>query len=61
MSQAQEGSVPVIDLTHQMDVAYWCRIFDVRIEELRDAIHHAGHQVPEVRRYLSERAAPTAR
>jgi hypothetical protein len=44
-----------IDLTRQMDVAYWCRIFDVSIEQLREAVHHAGHQVHEVRRYLSQK------
>ena len=41
-----------IDLTRQMDVAYWCRVFDVSIEQLREAVHHAGHQVQEVQRYL---------
>jgi len=41
-----------IDLTRAADVAYWCRIFDVTIEQLREAVHHAGHQVAEVRRYL---------
>lgn len=41
-----------IDLTRQTDVAYWCRIFDVSIQQLRLAVHHAGHQVAEVRRYL---------
>ncbi|HVZ44326.1 MAG TPA: DUF3606 domain-containing protein [Ramlibacter sp.] len=46
---------PVIDLTKQADVLYWCRIFDLTMEELREAVHHAGHQVAEVRRYLSER------
>ena len=44
-----------IDLTRQMDVAYWCRIFDVSIEQLREAVHHAGHQVPEVQRYLRDK------
>jgi hypothetical protein len=38
-----------------MDVAYWCRIFDVSIEQLREAVHHAGHQAHEVRRYLSQK------
>jgi hypothetical protein len=42
----------VIDLTRETDVAYWCRIFDVSIDQLRDAVHHAGHQVEEIRRYL---------
>jgi hypothetical protein len=41
-----------IDLTRAADVAYWCRIFDLSPEQLRDAVHHAGHQVPEVWRYL---------
>jgi len=44
-----------IDLTRQLDVAYWCRIFDVSIEQLRDAVHHAGHQVQEVQRYLQQK------
>jgi hypothetical protein len=44
-----------IDLTRQLDVAYWCRIFDVSIEQLREAVHHAGHQVQEVQRYLQQR------
>ena len=42
----------VIDLTRQTDVLYWCRIFDVTMDQLRDAVHHAGHQVGEVERYL---------
>jgi len=42
----------VVDLTRATDVAYWCRIFDVSIDQLRDAVHHAGHQVEEIRRYL---------
>jgi hypothetical protein len=41
-----------IDLTRQTDVQYWCRIFDVSMDQLRDAVHHAGHQVDEVGRYL---------
>ncbi|MGZ5194036.1 MAG: DUF3606 domain-containing protein [Ramlibacter sp.] len=44
-----------IDLTRQLDVAYWCRIFDVSIEQLREAVHHAGHQVQEVQRYLQQK------
>ena len=46
-----------IDLTQQMDVAYWCRVFDVSTEQLREAVHHAGHQVHEVGRYLSRKVA----
>ena len=48
------GMAQRIDLTQQMEVAYWCRIFDVSIDQLREAVHHAGHQVHEVRRYLSQ-------
>ena len=42
-----------IDLMRETDVAYWCRIFDVTIDQLREAVRHVGHQVGEVRRYLS--------
>ncbi|HXD39885.1 MAG TPA: DUF3606 domain-containing protein [Ramlibacter sp.] len=51
-------SVPpaqLIDLTRQVDVFYWCRIFDVSVDQLRDAVHHAGHQVSEVQRYLKQK------
>jgi hypothetical protein len=47
-----------IDLTRQTDVQYWCRIFDVSMDELRDAVHHAGHQVEEVERYLRQKKTP---
>lgn len=42
-----------IDLTRQSDVAYWCRIFDVSIDQLREAVRHAGHEPSEVQRHLS--------
>jgi hypothetical protein len=50
-------SIPVqrIDLMRQMDVAYWCRIFNVSTEQLRDAVHHVGYQAKEVHRYLSQK------
>jgi len=48
----QSKSQQVINLTRTMDVAYWCRVFDVSAAQLRDAVHHAGHQVADVRRYL---------
>lgn len=48
-----------IDLTREMEVAYWCRVFDVSIAQLREAVHHAGHQVQEVRRYLSQKVPST--
>jgi hypothetical protein len=47
-----------IDLTRQVDVQYWCRIFDVSMDQLRDAVHHAGHQVDHVGRYLRARQQP---
>ncbi len=56
-----ETSVPAlpqrIDLTRETDVAYWCRIFDVTIEELREAVQHAGPDAGEVQRYLRARPA----
>ena len=45
----------LIDLTRQMDVQFWCRVFDVSMDQLRDAVHHAGHQVEAVERYLREK------
>ena len=53
------ASVQRVDLTQGMEVAYWCRIFDVSIDQLRHAVHHAGHQVPDIRRYLSQKLPPT--
>jgi hypothetical protein len=47
-----------IDLTRQVEVQYWCRIFDVSMDQLRDAVHHAGHQVDHVGRYLRTRQQP---
>ena len=47
--------VRLIDLTRQTDVQFWCRIFDLSMDELRDAVHHAGHQVEEVERYLRQK------
>lgn len=49
-----------IDLTKQTDVLYWCRIFDVSMDELRDAVHHAGHQPDEVERYLRQKKGSAA-
>ena len=49
--------VRLIDLTSQTDVQFWCRIFDVSMDQLRDAVHHAGHQVEEVERYLRGKRA----
>lgn len=55
----QSNREQLIDLTRTMEVAYWCRVFDVSADQLRDAVHHAGHQVAEVRRYLVAKAAGT--
>jgi hypothetical protein len=54
---AQRNPQHHIDLTRTMEAAYWCRVFDVSFDQLRDAVHHAGHQVPEVRRYLAAKLA----
>lgn len=53
----QPSSAPreVIDLTRETDVAYWCRIFDVSIDQLREAVKHAGHEPTAVQRHLSEK------
>jgi hypothetical protein len=47
----------LIDLTHDLDVAYWCRIFDINATELRDAVQHAGPRAVEVQRYLQSASA----
>ena len=57
-SASTSGPARRIDLTRQTDVQYWCRIFDVSMDQLRDAVHHAGHQVEEVERYLRRRKQP---
>ena len=51
--EAQQGTLAEpIDLTREVDVVFWCRVFDVTIAELREAVRHAGHQPAEIRRYL---------
>ncbi len=50
-----EDGTRLIDLTQQMDVQFWCRVFDVSMDELRNAVHHAGHKVEDVQRYLREK------
>jgi Protein of unknown function (DUF3606) len=44
----------LIDLTNDLDVAYWCRIFDVEASVLRHAVQHSGPRAAEVQRYLNE-------
>lgn len=51
----------LIDLTNQTDVQFWCRVFDVDMAQLRDAVHHAGHQVDEVERYLRQKKGTPSR
>ncbi|GAB3646024.1 DUF3606 domain-containing protein [Ramlibacter alkalitolerans] len=48
-------AIRIIDLTRQTDVQFWCRVFDVSMDQLRDAVHHAGHQVEQVERYLRQK------
>lgn len=50
-----EEDARLIDLTRQTDVQYWCSIFNVSMQELRDAVHHAGHEAREVERYLRDK------
>ena len=58
--EAQQGTASEpIDLRRETDVVFWCRIFDVSAEQLREAVRHAGHQPAEIRRDLSSR--PDAR
>ena len=57
-SKTQSDTGRLIDLTSQTDVQYWCRVFDVSMDELRVAVHHAGHRVEEVERYLRNRKTP---
>lgn len=59
-TSTQTTAAQRIDLTRETDVAFWCRVFDVSIEELRHAVHHAGHQVAEVRRYLCSKQSQPA-
>ena len=56
MDEAPQAPDPArrIDLTRDTDVNFWCRVFDVSREQLRDAVHHAGHQADAVERYLRE-------
>ena len=50
-----EDGARLIDLTNQTDTQFWCRVFDVSMDQLRNAVHHAGHKVEDVERYLRDR------
>jgi len=43
-----------IDLTRDVEVAYWCRFFDVSHHELRRAVQQVGPRAPAVLRYLRD-------
>lgn len=56
---AQTPSTPVsggpsftIDMVSQLDVDYWCQIFNVSPEQLREAVQQVGHEAVDVARYL---------
>ncbi len=55
VSSTPSGESRRIDLTRQTDVQFWCRVFDVSMDQLRDAVHHAGHQVDAVERYIRQK------
>lgn len=46
-----------IDLTRDLDVAYWCRIFDVDVHDLRRAVQQVGPRAEAVARVLLHRPA----
>ncbi|MEW6706286.1 MAG: DUF3606 domain-containing protein [Pseudomonadota bacterium] len=55
--EALEGSRR-IEVRHDLEAAFWCRVFDVSPSELRHAVQQVGPQVAEVRRYLERRHPP---
>lgn len=59
-SYSTEEASRRIDLTKQTDAQYWCRIFDLSMDQLREAVHHAGHQPDAVERYLREKRVAVA-
>ena len=42
-----------IELRHDLDAAYWCRLFAVSPAELRSAVQRVGPQAVAVRRYFA--------
>ena len=48
-----------IDLTRDVDVAFWCRLLDVDHAQLRRAIQQVGPRSDAVMRYL-QRSLPAA-
>jgi len=47
-----------IDMTRDVDVAYWCRLFDVDHAQLRRAVQQVGPQSSAVLRYLRRTETP---
>jgi hypothetical protein len=50
-----EDGTRLIDLTNQTDTQFWCRVFDVSVDQLRGAVRQAGHKVEDVERYLRDK------
>jgi hypothetical protein len=48
-----------IDMTRDVDVAYWCRFFDVSHHRLRHAVQQVGPRAPAVLRYLRDHPEPS--
>jgi hypothetical protein len=46
-----------IDMLHDADVHFWCRLFDVTPAQLRYAVQHVGPQADAVRRHLMAQVA----
>ncbi len=42
-----------IDLTRDLDVAFWCRLLDVSHDQLRRAVQRVGPRADAVFRYLN--------
>ncbi|MEX8493799.1 DUF3606 domain-containing protein [Sphaerotilus sp.] len=42
-----------INMLSSADIAYWCRVFDVDMTELRRAVQQVGPQAQSVRGYLA--------
>lgn len=59
LAPSPEGD-PRIDLTHDADVSYWCRLLDVTPRDLRRAIQRAGPRLSAVHRVLAHARNPQA-
>ncbi len=43
-----------IDLMSQADMQFWCIVFGVTLEQLREAVQKAGNEPDEVEHYLRQ-------